>query len=77
MNPGFPFRERANNTPKAEFHLFTMHWHNRSTLRITITHLKQFNHKATTLGSLINKHAAASIAFTSSISRYIDHPAGC
>ena len=32
-----------------------MRWHNRSTFHITITHLKQFNHKATTLGSLINK----------------------
>lgn len=64
---------RANNIRMVEFHLFTIH---RTIRQLSALPLRTSNNliiKQQTPGSLINKRAAASIAFTSSISRYIDH----
>lgn len=68
-----PYYAHANNIRMVEFHLFTMH---RTIRQLSALPLRTSNNliiKQQTLGSLINKRAAASIAFTSSISRYIDH----
>lgn len=43
----FPYYARANNIRMVEFHLFTILRDDPSTFCVTVTHLKQFNHKAT------------------------------